>query len=263
MKAISKHFSTIANNYMQLRSTELAPIQFIRNELKNFPWIVGADIGCGCGRYTLKLFQYLDEKLYLYCFDNNKKMLTQLEQRLKQNSIRNFSFQQTTAERIPLSEDSLHSIFTFNAIHHFKIINFLKEAKRTLKRDGLLFIYTRTRKQNNRNIWGKYFPFFCERETRLYNINELSKIIRMVPGFLLNKIKLFKFRKKASLEKLLYLANNHHYSTFCLYHKKEFENALKLFERRIEQKFEDLNNITWYNENIMFVVRASSRLTYI
>lgn len=258
MKAISKHFSTIANNYIKLRSTELEPIKFIRSELKDYPRIVGADIGCGCGRYTLKLFQYLGERLFLYCLDNNKKMLIQLEQHLKQHSMRKFSYQQTPAEKIPLSDDSLDCIFTFNAIHHFKIIKSFKEAKRTLKRNGLLFIYTRTREQNSRNIWGKYFPLFCEKETRLYNIDELSRIIRMVPGFPLQKIKLFKFKKSASLEELLYLAKNHHYSTFYLYSQKEFENALKLFQDRIGQKFEDLKNITWFNENIMFVVRKSS-----
>jgi len=258
MKIISKHFSSIANNYIKLRSTELEPIKFIRNELKNYPMVIGADIGCGCGRYALKLFQYLGEKLYLYCFDNNQNMLNQLEQLMKQNSIRNFNCQRIPAERIPLLENALHCIFTFNAIHHFGVLNFLEEAKRTLKGDGLLFIYTRTREQNSRNIWGKFFPLFCEKETRLYNIEELSATIRMVPGFHLKKIKLFKFKKKASLKKLLYLAGNHHYSTFYLYPRKEFKNALKMFEHRIEQNFEDLNNITWYNENIMFVVSISS-----
>jgi len=263
LEAISRHFSTIAQNYLRLRSTELEPIQFIQNELKDVPRIVSADIGCGCGRYSLKLIQHLGDRIFLYCIDNNKKMLSQLERYMMQHGISNFCLKRTCAEEIPLSRNSLNCIFTFNAIHHFKIFSFLKEAKRILARNGYLFIYTRTREQNSRNIWGNYFPLFCEKETRLYNIDELSNIIRIVPGFILKKIKLFKFRKKASIEKLLYLAKNHHYSTFYLYSRKEFENALKLFVRQIEQNFEDLNNITWYNENIMFVVRASSGRTYI
>ena len=45
------------------------------------------------------------------------------------------------------------------------LIKFIHKAVEVIKKDGLIFIYTRTRSQNACNIWGQYFPFFCEKET--------------------------------------------------------------------------------------------------
>ena len=69
MKNIHEHFSKIAHKYKDLRTTDIEPVIFIAQQLHNLPTIKAASIGCGCGRYALKLFQTLGDKLYLYCID--------------------------------------------------------------------------------------------------------------------------------------------------------------------------------------------------
>lgn len=56
MKSIHHHFLKIAHQYRDLRTTDLEPILFIKNKLHKHSKILAADVGCGDGRYDLKLF---------------------------------------------------------------------------------------------------------------------------------------------------------------------------------------------------------------
>ncbi len=255
MENIHRHFSKIAHQYRNIRTTDLDQILFIKKKLQKYLKIVAADVGCGAGRYDLKLFQFLGKKLFLYCADANKEMLKNLREFLVKHKIRNFKTIKTFAKKLPLKDNSLDCVFTFNAIHHFKISQFLKESSRILKDEGYLFIYTRLRSQNCRNIWGKYFPLFNKKEMRLQKINELKSLLRKTIGLKIESIEYFKYARFSSLDRLVELAQNHHYSTFYLYTKKEFEHSLEKFKQNIQREFKDLNKINWSDENILLVVR--------
>lgn len=118
-----------------------------------------------------------------------------------------------------------------------------------------MFIYTRFRSQNARNIWGRFFPGFSEKETRLYELPELKQVIAGFPELEIGEIKYFRFPRVASLDWLLKQARHHHYSTFSLYREDEFRIALEQFEKNLRMHFEDVNRITWVDENVMLVVR--------
>jgi len=60
---MERHFSTLAPHYRSLRTTDLAPILFIKRHLRRLRRILAADIGCGAGRYDLKLCEQLGLKL--------------------------------------------------------------------------------------------------------------------------------------------------------------------------------------------------------
>ena len=165
---MKQHFTNIANRYRDLRTTDPEPVKFISSWYKNNQKIVGADVGCGCGRYDKLLFDYFDRRLFLYCLDPNEIMLSNLKKYLKTYNFFNFTTKISPAEEINLPNNHLDCIFTFNAIHHFNLERFLNEANRVLRIGGLLFVYTRTRTQNSKNIWGMNFPMFNEKESRLY-----------------------------------------------------------------------------------------------
>jgi len=209
------------------------------------------------GRYDVKLFQYLGERLSLTCIDPNESMLNELAKNLRDHNIRNFKAIRAQASALPISANSLDTIFTFNAIHHFKLLNFLKEASRVLRNNRYLFIYTRLRSQNKRNIWGEYFPKFHEKETRLYELSGLREELKEVPILNLESIEYFRYTREAKLEWLITQAINHHYSTFYLYDEKEFEEALKKFSKNIAREYKDPDKIIWNDENIMLVIRKN------
>ena len=248
------HFSAIASKYRNVRTLDTKPILHIKNKLKEKPKISMADIGCGDGRYSLELLKCLGDKCYLHCIDSNEKMLTYLENYLIEQNVTNFCIRPGNADKLPLENDSMDCIVIFNAIHHFGIQRFLAEALGCLKNDGHLFIYTRLKNQNSRNIWGQYFPLFVEMEDRLYELDELEKHIQNA-DMSIHSTKVFGYSRTSSLDRLVHQAQNNHYSTFTLYDKETFDESLEAFQQNIKKNFGDLGQIKWYDENILLEIR--------
>lgn len=259
MKRIRSHFSKIAHIYDDLRTTDLEPILFIKEKLEHLDRIEAADVGCGGGRYDVRLFEQLGERLLLTCIDDSEKMLKELAKKLEKHKITSYKTLRTQARVLPLKDDSLDVVITLNALHHFMVLDFFREASRVLKDDGYLFIYTRLRQQNMESIWGRFFPQFHEREKRLHELCELKEILRTVPTLKLRSTDYFKYERRAKLRKLITQAKNHHYSTFYLYDRHEFEEALGRFEANIVRHFDDPENIVWHDQNVMLTIRRKAR----
>jgi len=255
MQRIHLHFSKIADKYKDLRTTDPEPILLIRKKLRAPPQIEAADVGCGVGRYCSKLFDYFGGRLYLVCIDYCRGMLSQLVNDLKEKKIRDFVAINASGDALPLSTCCVDAVFSFNSVHHFEISKFLKESSRILKSNRHLFIYTRLRNQNKTNIWGRFFPDFYEKETRLYELGQLEQALKQVPSLRLERTEYFTYRRRAKLEWLITQARCHHYSTFCLYEEREFEEALKTFQQLVTRHFKDTDNVVWHDQNTMLVIR--------
>lgn len=255
MKKIQHHFSKIAPIYRDKRTTDTEHISHIVNKLKRYEQVTAADVGCGAGRYDLQLFLELGNKLKLYCVDSNKDMLHSLSVLLKGNRINNFKTVVSPAHKLPIDSNKLDCVLTFNAVHHFQLVGFLKESFRVLKEGGYLFIYTRLRSQNRRNIWGKYFPLFNKKENRLFEVDELRFLIEMVPGLVIESTRRFKYYRNSGQKRLVEQAQSHHYSTFALFTKREFLNSLRRFKINLTRHFSDTEDVHWIDENILFVIR--------
>ena len=92
-----------------------------------------ADVGCGDGRYSLELLKCLGDKCYLHCIDSNENMLKNLKDYFTEKNAMNFCVRRGNANKLPLENDSMDCIVTFNAIHHFDIQRFLEEVFGSLK----------------------------------------------------------------------------------------------------------------------------------
>ncbi len=248
------HFSDIASKYRSVRTLDTKPILHIKDKLKEKSKINMADIGCGDGRYALEFLRCFDDSFYLHCVDYNEKMLISLEDYLLEQNTTNFCVRQGDAYCLPLDNDSIDCIVTFNAIHHFDVPKFLSESLRSLKDDGHLFIYTRLRNQNSRSIWGEHFPLFAEREDRLYELDELEQHIQNA-DMNIHSTRVFGYSRTSSLDRLVHQAQNNHYSTFALYDKETFDESLEIFQQNIKNNFDDLEQIKWHDENILLEIR--------
>lgn len=259
MKRIHPHFSKISRQYKDLRTTDVEPILYIKKRLQHLNTIEGADVGCGVGRYVVKLFHLMGQKLHLACIDHNWRMLNELTKNLRNHKVKNFKTLNASAAALPLANNSLDAIVTFNAIHHFDLSDFLEEVARVLRNHGYLFIYTRLRSQNRRNIWGRFFPEFHEKENRLYDMGELETVLKKIPTLQLESTEYFKYKRSATLKWLTTQATNHHYSTFYLYNETEFQKALQKFQEDITHHFKNPRDIFWNDENTMLNVRKNIR----
>ena len=252
---MNSHFSRVASVYRHIRTTDVGPIAFIGETLKDLPEVKAADVACGAGRYDLLLFQHLNN-LHLTCIDINEAMLEQASDYLTSHGITSIKTIKADRDDIPLEDNSMDCILTFNAIHHFDFVNFIEKSGKIVKKDGSIFIYTRLRSQNARSIWGQYFPIFSETETRLYELDEMKQWIQSVDSLKLETAKPFKYKRNATMEQLLEKARKRHYSTFSLYEEDELREALKTFQENIRRKFKDTTKIEWFDENILFILKA-------
>jgi ubiquinone/menaquinone biosynthesis C-methylase UbiE len=252
---IRDHFTKIADSYRYLRATDPDPIAFIARKLRGLDRVEAADVGCGDGRYNLLLFHYLGDKLRLACVDPNHGMLETLDACMKDCGISNFITINSRAESLPLPGGALDCVFAFNSIHHFNPPGFLRESARILKSDGYLFVYTRLREQNKRNIWGLHFPKFHRKETRLHSLEAFMRTVEAVPALWVESIQFFKYRRVATLEQLVERARAHHYSTFVLYSPEELEKAITGFVKNIKHHFKDVQRVVWLDEYALFTIR--------
>lgn len=248
------HFSGVAAKYRDVRTTDVEPIDFIRVTLGKLSRVTAADVGCGTGRYDLLLFKYVNN-LQLTCIDINERMLEEVSNYLRRNGYGNVKTIKANADDIPLDNDTMDCIFTLNAIHHFDFVKFLEKSSRVIKENGKIFIYTRLRSQNARNIWGQYFPQFSEQETRLYELNEMVRWIETIDSLKVETIKSFEYQRNTTLEHLIKQVKAKHYSTFSLYKENELDEAIKTFQENIKTQFSDTNEIKWTDENILLVLK--------
>jgi ubiquinone/menaquinone biosynthesis C-methylase UbiE len=199
-------------------------------------------------------FKYLD-KLHLICIDINEVMLDEASHYLLNNKIRDFVIMKSGANDVKLPDGSMDCVFTFNAIHHFDFVKFIENASRIIKKTGFVFIYTRLKSQNAKNIWGRYFPLFLDKETRLYEMEDLNKMIKATGSLNVESVKQFSFRRNSSLEHLLLKAYNRHYSTFSLYTEAELKDSLDRFRKNILEHFDNPSCVEWRDENVMLVLK--------
>jgi ubiquinone/menaquinone biosynthesis C-methylase UbiE len=255
---IVHHFSAIAPRYSGLRTTDLEVITRLIEKLPARRPLRIVDVGCGSGRYDIGLLSRLGERLSLVCLDSNFEMLRTLHQELGRQCLDGYHVLRGSARGLPFRGQHLDSVLTFNAIHHFNVPTFLRECARVLRPDGAVLIYTRTRSQNRRNIWGRHFPSFAKKETRLFEIEELEELVARTPGLELDEIQGFRFDRLASLDWLLEQARNHHYSTFALYEPSELDWAMRQFRENVRRNYLDPAHVTWQDTNTLLVARRAS-----
>lgn len=251
------HFASVAKTYREIRTTDPEPVRYIRDALTGREEVRAADIGCGAGRYDRLLFEHIPN-LHLTCVDASAQMIGQLTHHLEEAGIHNFVTQVSSVADWPVSERSLDAVVTFNAVHHFAFPTFLGKAGRALRGDGRLFIYTRTPEQNAGSIWGRHFPRFTEKESRLYSTEQMERWVADRPDLKIVEVKRFRYARRASLDRLLAQARGRHYSTFSLYDAHEFEAACGTFEERIRRRFDDLDDISWHDENTLLQVSVAN-----
>jgi len=66
----NNHFSKIASNYKELRTTDADHIKYIKTHLDNESELDIADIGCGDGRYSLEFLNKFNLFLLINIFSS-------------------------------------------------------------------------------------------------------------------------------------------------------------------------------------------------
>jgi demethylmenaquinone methyltransferase/2-methoxy-6-polyprenyl-1,4-benzoquinol methylase len=228
---------------------------------KSDPRTVILDVGSGTGRYLESvLAESALEMTHRCCavrYDALREMLggTCASSGLPYRSVKSVV---GLAESLPFAADAVDAVLVFNAIHHFDATPFMTEVGRVLRPDGKVIVYTRTPEQNRCTIWGKFFPLFADKEDRLFTAAALTAAVDQTGAFGSVELRVIPWRAEANLSRLIKQARYGAYSTFEFYSRREFEDAVATFERRVREQFEDPSRIVVQNDHLLAV--ATRRL---
>jgi len=100
--------------------------------------LICVDLGCGTAE-TAEYFQ--DKFMHIFCCDYSSGML---EYAGKKN-LKNVTLKLCQSERLPFDSDSVDIVLMYGLIHHIdtgeKIVQTFNEAKRILKKGGIVVVY--------------------------------------------------------------------------------------------------------------------------
>lgn len=140
-----KGYNFIADDFTKSRKLPWHDIYFVFDYLNKGDKVL--DLGCGSGRLFSK-FQNKEAKYF--GIDNSDKLI---EIAKKENLQGNFQI--SDGLKLPFSEGFFNKIYSFAVIHHIPSrklrLEFLKEARRVLKKDGMIVLTTW-------DLWNKKEP---------------------------------------------------------------------------------------------------------
>jgi len=102
---------------------------------------------------------------------------------------------------------------------------------------------------NARTIWGRHFPGFAERETRLLPVTWYQEVIGRHPALRLHGLQVFSHRRASTPEGLPSQVALSHYSTFSFYEPTALKASLEEFLQRIRSPV-----VRWADENLLVTV---------
>ena len=264
------HFTQVSSQYETLRELDLRAVHIISEVLavainQRCPVVRLLDVGTGEGRYLNAVSGSLPASLANQVLpigvDLSPAMLTQAYVRNSHVSL-GAQYLVSASERLPFLTASCDAITSFNAVHHFDLAKFISEVSRVLIPSGQLVLYTRTPEQNRSTIWGRYFPEFATRESKLYRSSDLQSALQATGVFDSVRVQMIPWKITTSLSRLIEQVTHFHYSTFRLYSNDLLHEAIDTFQYRVHQAFSDMAHITFANDHIMVIAkRAPTPLT--
>ena len=262
----NRHFGDVCSAYRSVRDLDLAAVRLVGDVVasataQSHPFRL-LDVGTGTGRYLDMVSQYLSSTLADLCpvgLDRSAAMVAQARG-LYGCTYPDSRYVVGSVETLPFRAESCDAITSFNAVHHFDLARFAREASRLLVPSGLLVLYTRTAEQNQNTIWGRYFPEFATLETRLHTVSAFRRALNASNAFTSVRVQTIPWRVTTSLSRLLEQVTAYHYSTFRFYSPDRLQTALDSFQRRVRDAFDDCSRITFDNDHLLVVAQRAAAL---
>ncbi len=261
---LSDHFAKVSARYRTLRELDVGAVRLISDVVARAADpgrpVRLMDIATGSGRYLDAVMQGVGashaREVVAIGLDRSLPMLRQARRRAG-----HAGHLVGAVETLPFRAASCDVMTCFNAVHHFDLARFAGEAARVLTPAGQLVVYTRTPAQNRRTIWGRHFPEFATRETRLHTVNEMRAALDATGAFRTVRAQTVVWRVTISLARLVEQATHYHYSTFRLYSEDALRAAIDTFRQRVQKAFPDVTHITHDNDHVVVSAQGVARVS--
>ncbi len=226
-------YGRIADYYDRVRTNDRDYLRFWTAPLVKFGEITGKsrvlDVGCGTGRFTVTMKEMTGADVY--GLDASAEMLERARGKSKE-----ITWIEGRAEELPFDGNFFDTVTITMALHQFEDKKkAISEAARVLKRGGRLVVLT----TSHGRIKSSYFSLFpgiaAIDLNRFPSIPQIKEWMRE-SGM---KAEYHMVRRKREIPTAALVENmkNRFISTLELMDEKEFEEGLRLFERRIKEKY--------------------------
>jgi SAM-dependent methyltransferase len=248
--AVRRHFAQIAGVYEAVRTTDVEPVLDLVMALPAGA-LRGLEVGCGTGRYTELLLDHLAGGSSIVGVDACFQMIQVLRRTVRPDAA--VLLVCGDAAALPLPDGVLDFVACFNAIHHLDLDAFFQTSTRQVRPGGHVFVYTRTLEQNARSIWGRRFPGFSDKETRLFRRDRLERAVAATAGLELLGVQEYRFPRRAAVDDLKARVRAGAYSTFSLYGPAELDEALECFVASLRP-----GEVDWTDENTLVIAQRTA-----
>jgi SAM-dependent methyltransferase len=250
IEAVRRHFSQVADAYGAVRMTDVEPV---RDLVASLPAgaLRGLEVGCGTGRYTELLLEHLAAGSSMVGVDACFEMIQVLRRTVNPDAAIRLVCGDAAA--LPFPDGALDFVACFNAVHHLDLNAFFEASTRQVPPGGHVFVYTRTVEQNARSIWGRRFPGFSAKETRLFGRDRLERAVADSAGLELVGLQEYRFARRIAVGVLEARVQAHAYSTFSLYGEAELTEALECFMASLPP-----GEVEWTDENTLVIAQRTA-----
>ena len=231
--ALRRHFARVAGVYGAVRTTDVEPVRDLVTSLPAGA-LRGLEVGCGTGRYTELLLDHLAAGSSIVGVDACFEMIQVLRRTVRPDAA--IRLVCGDAGALPVPEGVFDFVACFNPVHHLH-----------------LFVYTRTLEQNARSIWGRRFPGFSDKETRLFRRDRLERAVAATAGLELFGVQEYRFARRAAVDVLEARVRACAYSTFSLYGQAELAEALGCFVASLRP-----GEVDWTDENTLVIAQRTA-----
>ena len=248
--ALRRHFARVAGVYGAVRTTDVEPVRDLATSLPAGA-LRGLEVGCGTGRYTELLLDHLAAGSSIVGVDACFEMIQVLRRTVRPDAA--IRLVCGDAGALPVPEGVFDFVACFNAVHHLHLDAFFEVSTRQVRPGGHIFVYTRTLEQNARSIWGRRFPGFSDKETRLFPRDRLERAVAATAGLELFGVQEYRFARRAAVDVLEARVRACAYSTFSLYGQAELAEALGCFVASLRP-----GEVDWTDENTLVIARRTA-----
>jgi ubiquinone/menaquinone biosynthesis C-methylase UbiE len=165
-------YNSISEKYSSVRSKPWKEMEFLFKDIKEGDDVL--DLGCGNGRF----YEYLKKSKYIGV-DPSLELI-----KICKNNYPEANFIVALGNELPFEDNLFDKIFSIAVLHHIPSEKlrkeFLLEAKRVLKSDGVLTLTVWNLKDKVREAKDIFIPWYSEKETYFYcfNLEELIQLVK-------------------------------------------------------------------------------------
>ena len=189
------------------------------------------DVGCGTGRFAVRVSQHL--KRPSYGVDSSVDMLKKAAARAA-----NVTWVAGDAHSLPFESGSFDCAYMTMVIHHIeKRGTALREIRRVLRPGGKLLIMTSSHSAIRVHVL-RHFPGVVATDLKRFPPIPVLKGEMRRAAFRNVRSRLVRHREaEIPLEKYLSMVKNKYISTFTVMDERRFERGLKIFEERLARVY--------------------------